>query len=66
MNDTLLDYIKDKKLELEDNTSIDYSSIYGNYFKDKTRIENIKYGRILKHNENCFMFRFQNKTFYFF
>ena len=66
MNDTLLDYIKDKKLELEDNTSIDYLSIYDNHFKDKSRVENIKYGRILKYNENCFVFRFKNKTFYFF
>ena len=66
MNDTLLDYIKGKKLELEDNTSIDYSIIYENYFKEKSEVENIKNGRILKHNENCFMFRFKNKTFYFF
>ena len=66
MNGALKEHIKDKKLELEDNTSIDYSSIYDNYFKDKFEVENIKYGRILKYNENCFVFRFKNKTFYFF
>ena len=66
MNDTLLDYIKDKKLELEDNTSIDYLSIYDTYIKDDCRIENVKDGRILKYHENCFMFRYKQKAFYFF
>ena len=66
MNDTLLDYIKDKKLELEDNTSIDYLSIYDTYIKDDCWIENVKDGRILKYNENCFMFRYKQKAFYFF
>ncbi len=47
MNDTLKDYIQDKKLELEDNTSINYLSIYDNYFKDDSQVENLENGRIL-------------------
>ena len=66
MNGALKEYIQDKKLELEYNTSIDYSSIYDTYYKDECDVENVKDGRILKYHENCFMFRYQQKTFYFF
>ena len=41
-------HIKDKTLELDDKTSINYLQIYENYLKRKYNMENIKNSIILK------------------